>query len=615
MTERRTPRAHGKRNDREAGPVCLLLVLTVTALSVSCRAPLLRPGALIVKDAVSSADDMANGFLTTVDCSPVIPGQGDAHGTPLNTTSYGTVMLVNSGSDPVTIEGADILLLDDSVEPPVLTVDQTDFAWAWARPDFPILLAPGGSVSLAIAFHPTTGGVQKASLNLHTSDGDQQVRLTGEGGWSIMLSVIPAAPGRIVAPIVVTSGETLPYFCVESTLTLTAETTNTAALTELNRWTATGGASIAAADIGKLSTTAVITGNATINAGFYVPYIFVSQGGIGNGSAAGSPCGSLEIAVANFNNPGFNTVDGNGIPKYKGIVVSNGTYTLGADVRLPASLVRGGYAPGFGSRPAAYQTEAGRSVGGTRLNTGGYDFAFDGSAAAGITNSSLLEGFYVIAADRNPASPRSDNMYVAFSALGGASPTLRYNTFVGGGGTSDNSVGVYCFDSSPVIDSCVLQGGNVSASGGRSVGLWICFESEPIVTNDTIAGGTASDSAGKSYGIFNSSYAASPVIQGCIIDGGTGSSVAAAVWTMGGGRPRIENNTRIFTQNAVSSSNYGVYIGPNGRIDSLFGNNIYDCSTALVFDYPHGQKSYQSIDDVNSDFVTGDQAPNTSTAP
>ena len=237
----------------------------------------------------------------------------------------------------------------------------------------------------------------------------------------------------------------------------------------------------------------------------------------------------------------------------------------------------------------------------TLINTQGHDFKFSGGS---ITSDALLEGVQVTAADD------TTGMYAAFGVENGAAPTLRYCTFIGGGDKATNSIGLYIYDSSPTVDTCVIKGSDTTAPGGRSVGLWTTYNGAPTVTNCTISAGKASGSDGKTYGVLNSSYASSPIIKGCTIDGGAGTSFTAAFWTGEGGRPRIEGNT-LSTQNAASA-NYGVYIYSNGRLETLFGNKIYNSNTALVYDYSHDQKAYTSIDDVNTDFLSGDQEANTS---
>jgi hypothetical protein len=406
--------------------------------------------------------------------------------------------------------------------------------------------------------------------------------------------------GEIIAPITVTAGQTIDYLCVESPMTLTAVTADGDALVELRMWQVTAGTGTTAhttvTDKAGLSTTADIPENgSTITADFYAPYIYLSAGG------------SLAAALNTYVNS--NPLDGDGIKTYKGIVMQIGSYTLTGSVALPQCILRGGYS-NASSRTATYTTESGRAAG-TCINTAGYDFTFDGGT---VTSDSLLEGVQVTAGDN------TTGLYAAFGVVNGASPTLRYCTFIGGGGTALNSIGLYILGadgtaSSPAVDTCVIRGSNTTADKARSVGLWTTFNCAPTVTNCTISAGAASGGDGKSYGILNSSYAASPIITSCTIDGGgcAGSPLAAAFWTGEGGRPRIEGNT-LRTQNAAIS-NYGVYLYSNGRLDTLFGNNIYDCSTGLVYDYPHDQKTYMSIDDVNDDFVTGSQEANTSAVP
>jgi hypothetical protein len=433
--------------------------------------------------------------------------------------------------------------------------------------------------------------VYTACLNINTSDGYQQVRLTGEAGWVVTLTVTnvttPANKyGKISSPITVIRDQTTTFLWVESELTLTAETTDPIALTELKTWAATGSASLSSTTA--ITTVATITGNtAVITADFYDPYIKLATGG------------DLPDAVDAYNIAAPGT--------YKGIVMQVGTYTLDRAVTLPQCVLRGGYAS-WASRPDTYKTEAGRAVG-TLINTAGYDLTFSGAA---VTSDSLIEGVQVTAGDN------TSGLYAAFGVVSGADPTVRYNTFIGGGGSANNSIGLYVYGgegagSSPSVSNCVIKGGTTTATGGRSVGLWTTFNCAPTVADCVISAGTASGSGGKSFGVFNSSYASSPILQRCTIHGGSGATFAAAIWTGEGGRPRIEGNT-LSTADAASA-NYGIYIYSNGRLDTLFGNNIYGCSTALVFDYPHDQKSYASIDDVNADFVTGSQEVNTSAAP
>jgi hypothetical protein len=579
------------RTRSRMGSILLCGIAAAAVFLAGCRIALPQPGALALEGATRTADDIAGGFLATVDCSPEAAGQGGMRATEVGAVSHGSVPLVNSGDKEVTIYGVEILLLDSDGRPS--THQQSYFTWATRAPDLPLTLAVGGRTTFTVAFSADVGGVYMACLNINTSDGYQQVRLTGEAGWVVTLEVPPGDEGKIIAPITVSAGQQITYLCVESPMTLTAVTADGDALVELRMWQVTAGTGTTehttVTDKSSLSTTATIPENGSkITADFYTPYIYVGAGG------------NLVTAVDTYVNS--NPLDGDGIKTYKGIIMQVGSYTLSGAVALPQCILRGGYT-NASTRTTTYTTEAGRAAG-TLIDTAGYDFTFDGST---VTSDSLIEGIQVTAGND------TSGLVAAFGVVNGADPTVRYCTFIGGGGSATNSIGLYVYNSSPAVSSCVITGSDTTATGGRSVGLWTTYDCAPTIDGCTISAGTASGSYGKSYGVFNSSYAASPIIQDCAIYGGAGSSFAAALWTGEGGRPRIEGNT-LSTADAASS-NYGIYIYSNGRLDTLFGNNIYGCSTALVFDYPHDQNSYTSIDDVNEDFVTGDQEVNTSAAP
>jgi hypothetical protein len=556
-------------------------------LLAGCRVPIAQPTSLSVNDAANpDAKDVTSGFIGTVDCSPAVAGQGGMHATPVGSVSYGTVTLKNrSATDSVTINGAELILLD--ADGALSSHQQGYFTWASGHPpDLPLTLAPGKGVTFTIQFNAITGGEFQACLNLDTTSGSQQVRLTGEAGWVVTLAVTSTnSYGRIVSPLAVTKAASVTFLSTESSFSVTAMSDDPGGLTELQTWSTGGGASVSSTisltTTVTIPSTATVATPATVTANFANMYVTATS--------------NLQGAIATFTGAAPGT--------YKGIALAVGSYPITADVTLPQCVIRGGYAVGFGSRPDAYKTEAGRAAG-TLITTAGHVLAFSGSS---ITSDAVIEGVQVTGADN------TSGISPAFAVQNGANPTLRYCTFIGGGGTAANSVGLYIYNSSPTVTDCVMRGGNTASSGGRSVGLWNTFQAAPTVTNCTISAGTASGASGKSFGIMNSSYAASPVISGCHVDGGSGATFAAAFWTGEGGRPQLTGNW-LYTQKSASSS-YGVYIYSNGRLQTLTANHIYDCPTGFVFDYPHDQKLYTAISDVNDDFTDGAEEEANSDAP
>lgn len=591
----------------------VLLAIFAALLLMTCRSPIAPPGVLTVVGAPRTTSDAVNGFVGSVDCSQAIAAQGGEHATEVGSTSYCRTTVKNSGTSPLTIQGAELLMLDTSSTPPTVSHAGSPFHWAAAPPNLPVTLAPGALFSFAVAFSPTQAGIETGSIELTTSTGTQQVGVTGEGGWIVTLKSDNSSgySGTITKPIRVPAGKQATYVSVAQTFTLDAETDSPLGFTILKNWT--GGANSSIANPGNSLTKVTVTGNATITAVFSSPYVFVQAGASGSGT--GSP-GTQTNPVATLAEGITALAAGVVCAPCNGIAMSVGSYDLSAATELPAGTIRGGYNVGFTARSTAdYQSSSARldPATGTVLHTNGYDFLYNGAATSGLDSATLLEGVAVLSGDPSSAAgARSDNMYAGIGIENGATPTLRYDTFVGGGGSSPNSIGVYIYSASPAIDSSVLSGSATSTSGGRSVGLWVNLQSAPSISNDLITSASASGSNGVSYGVLNENFAASPHVSGCTIAAGSASATSAGIWTAYGGQPSFVRNVISTTDKA--SSNYGVYVGPSGALAELSGNNIYDASTGLVYDYP-SSRSYGSIAEVNANYLTGGQSPNTSVVP
>ena len=255
----------GTKKRSRIGSLILIRMAACALFLAGCRAVIPTPGSLTVEGATRSADDAAKGFLTTVDCSPLVAG---SHATKVNDKSFASIPLLNAGSAEVVITGVELILLDGNGAPS--THAQSYFTWAGQAPDVPLTLAVGKKAIFNVAFSSSTAGVFSGCLNIYTSDGCQQVRLTGEAGWPITLTVTNGTNnyGQITAPVTVTKGQSVEYLCAGSTLTLTAESTDPVQLTELKAWSCTGDASIPGTANANLTITATITGAASINAKF-----------------------------------------------------------------------------------------------------------------------------------------------------------------------------------------------------------------------------------------------------------------------------------------------------------------------------------------------------------
>ena len=590
-----------------------LFAILASLLLMTCHSPLAPPGVLTLVGATRTTSDAVNGFVGSVDCSPPVASQGGEHATEVGSTSYCRATVRNSSAGSVTIQGAELLLLDTSSNPPLVSHFGNPFNWAASPPNLPVTLAPGDLFSFAVAFSPTHAGIETGSIELTTSTGTQQVGLSGEGGWIVTLKSDSSNgyTGTITQPIRVPAGTQATYVSVAQTFTLEAQTDSPLGFTILKSWT--GGPNSAIANPSKSLTKVTVTGNDTITAVFSSPYVFVEAGATGSGT--GAP-GTQTNPVATLAQGVTALAAGVVCSPCNGIAMSVGTYNLTAATELPVGTIRGGYNVGFTARSTAdYQSASARldPATGTVIQTNGYDFLYNGSVTSGIDSATLLEGVAVIAGDPSSAAgARSDSMYAGIGIENGATPTLRYDTFEGGGGSSPNSIGVYVYSASPTIDSSLLSGSATSATGGRSVGLWVNLQSAPSISNDDITAGSATGANGVSYGILNENFAASPQIVGCTIVGGNASSTSAGVWTAYGGRPSFVKN--VISTGNKAPSDYGVYVGASGALAELSGNNIFNASTALLYDYASGQ-SYGSIAEVNANYVASGQTPNTSVAP
>ena len=167
------------------------------------------------------------------------------------------------------------------------------------------------------------------------------------------------------------------------------------------------------------------------------------------------------------------------------VVVSGGSYTTDIGITMVDGIsLYGGFSEDFGTRDfELYES----SVTDTRTSGTTYTVSFNG-----VSSSTELDGFSII----------------------------------GSSSTDGLSVGIYCYNSSPVINNNDINGGyGTSAQGIRNE-----YRSSPTITNNTIYGGVAS-SAG-TVGIINlaaasSTDGSSPLIENNSIDGGiavTGST-------------------------------------------------------------------------------------------
>ncbi len=595
--------------------VASMASLALLFLAAGCALPNAGAGSLAVPGYSRDSSETAESLLATIQLSPEIPAQNGERATQVGTTSYADLVLSNSGQGKLSIDGVEIYALNSAGE--LVLSPQAVFGFAGGIPDFPLSMDAGSVYSFPLSFSPITAGEQKASILFKTSAGDRLVRLVGRGAWLLTLEVPFDNDGRIIRPIVVESDETKTYLGVEADIELECETTHPEGLSELQNWSVISGA----ATFGGFSTnpnliaTVSLTGAATVRATFWRPYVFVSSNGNDtwtgenptNAVAGTGPVATIARGITQFY----------ALPSRKGMAFSQGSFTMGENDNLPRGLIRGGYATDFNTRPSTYAPNVAAGTAGTTasvIDSSSWHLIMDGSS---LNPATLLEGFSISAGPNTAiAGLTEDRLSVGIAVINGASPTIR-NCYFSGGADSRNSVGAYIYKASPSFTNCVITGKTVSEQGGRSVGLWCNTESRPSFEACLIRGGTANVTYGKSYGILNVNFDASPTVRNSVIDAGSASSASYGLWSSYGGQPKFWNN-QVFTQNAAAE-NYGIYLGSNGRIYVLSGNNIYNCNTGLAY-FSYNDTTYEDIDSVNEQWVQGwpesyGYTENTSVAP
>jgi hypothetical protein len=577
----------------------ILAVSAFTLLLTGCDQQALELAELILDGIEQERADSIDGFLGTVEIHAIM----EEGLTPVDQTGTREVVIKNSGTADLIINDMSVYLriVDSETEEVTGEYFQDIFGiLEGTKPDLPVAVPPGSTLSgLYVWFSPEEAGDISGVLSLETNAGEKIFRLAGTGAWELGLEVTGGG-GKIVEPIEAASGEGRKvYYSPDDEVTLTAESAHPLGLRELDRWAVvTGFEDMAYIDGPELiSTTVTLSGHADVEAEFIDPYVYVAEGGTGDYT-------TIQEGVDAYNSDDTK----------KGVCVAAGTYDLDdADRTLVRDVVfRGGYASDFSSRE--YKTPEQRSSSNpayhTIINTGDDSLTFPSAA----TDVSLLEGFEIIGASGNRVPPvyaDGSNLTIRYNTitapsggyaigLEGSDALIENNTIYGADGGLQ-SVGVYVFDNSdPVIKENTITAGNPTEAGGESIAIYVDWFSNPVIDGNTLTAGSASGNNGKSVGVY-SINSSSPVIKNNTIDAGYGETASYFLYFSYAGWPVIDNNI-MFSASDGEQDRYGVFVGPNGRIESITRNNLYGCPDGYAWIYQE-EEIFTSIGQVNDRWV------------
>ncbi|MBU0640405.1 MAG: right-handed parallel beta-helix repeat-containing protein [Planctomycetes bacterium] len=144
-------------------------------------------------------------------------------------------------------------------------------------------------------------------------------------------------------------------------------------------------------------------------------------------------------------------------------------------------------------------------------------------------------------------------------------------------GYADAGGGVYCYESHPTLEDCVISGNLVKGSSGTIGGSGVyCYSSRPTLTNCTISGNsaqghTSSDDGGALY----CDHRSAPTILDCTITGNRSRFSGAGVMCVGNSNPTFNNCT--VSENWASDYGGGIrcsYSSPTFTNCTISGNSI-----------------------------------------
>jgi hypothetical protein len=275
------------------------------------------------------------------------------------------------------------------------------------------------------------------------------------------------------------------------------------------------------------------------------------------------------------------------------VVVSAGTYNESI-VMFNSIKVKGGYDPIEWTRDISVN----ETIIQDPATTGGTSTSPNRAVyfPPTITDSPTIDGFKIIG-----GSGEYTNGIFIEEAVG----TISNNTINGGDG--NYSTGIANSSGIVVIDSNEINGG----SGNSTNAIFNTGDgANPTIQNNVILGG--GNGANNSYGvnIWDDSMA---TIYNNTIDGGLANTARCISLKFGGST--ITNNI-LFTS-GTGSSRYGIYELPGDTEPSeLKNNDIFDCPTALYYDYDASPRDLTDIADVNAmTDITGGVSGNVSVDP
>ncbi|MHC4945331.1 MAG: right-handed parallel beta-helix repeat-containing protein, partial [Planctomycetota bacterium] len=212
------------------------------------------------------------------------------------------------------------------------------------------------------------------------------------------------------------------------------------------------------------------------------------------------------------------------------VVVWPGTYFENIDFIGKAVTVLGIQGPGS-------TTIDGSQVGSvvTFQNGEGKDSHLTGFT---LTNGAALEGGGIYCSNSSPLVENSIISQNASSSSGGgvycldSSPALKQIEITGNSSTGGDGGGIFCSNSSPSIENGIISENKSSYSGGGV----ICLNSAPVIVNTCIYKNSAASGGG-----FFSDLVSFPIITNSVIHENSASSEGGGV-SCGNGSPTITNS-------------------------------------------------------------------------
>ena len=260
------------------------------------------------------------------------------------------------------------------------------------------------------------------------------------------------------------------------------------------------------------------------------------------------------------------------------LLVKAGTFASGTSLTLREGVsLYGGYNTDFSQRAPAtlvttiQSTSAGARNAGNRMF---YSAIYGTGSTTPISNDTIIDGFTL----RGPVTGSGPSYAVILENA--ANPTLQ-NNVIHGGGSDNNSTGIYVLQASPLIQKNRIHGGDGAIIGSNSYGMTLAISSATVINNEIYGGGSLT-STGSTYGITLTD--ASPTLRNNTIHGGISDPVIApasyAISSSGTSHPFVQNNILM-----SKAGTYAIcYVESGNAQPEIFQNNSFFQCDVMYWD-------------------------------